>query len=130
MFSVFTNVSDEPGRRTRYPGNPVTHVVTPYGERDRPTGSRLPVAGQDLDSRCGLENFIDRVPWSEDVTQHAKLADFDLGVAPVPDEPYTRGGKGGYKLLQYAAAATPAVAGHVAVNRWEEAVGIAGSPES
>ena len=55
------------------------------------------------------------MPWSE-ATQHATLADFDLGVAPLPDEPYTRG-KCGYKLLQYAAAGTPAVGSPVGVNR-------------
>jgi glycosyltransferase involved in cell wall biosynthesis len=62
-----------------------------------------------------LELFIDRVPWSE-AAQHEGLAEFDLGLAPVPDEPYTRG-KCGYKLLQYAASGTPAVASPVGVNR-------------
>jgi len=58
--------------------------------------------------------LIDRVQWSE-VTQHAMLAEFDLGIAPIPDEPYTRG-KCGYKLLQYAAAGTPVIASPVGVN--------------
>ena len=39
-----------------------------------------------------------------------------LGIAPLADDPHTRG-KCGYKLLQYAAAGTPAVGSPIGVNR-------------
>ncbi len=84
-------------------------------EVHRRTGARLTVVGTTRPSLGALEEVIDRVQWSE-ATQHATLGDLDIGIAPVPDEPYTRG-KCGYKLLQYAAAGTPVVATPVGVNR-------------
>lgn len=84
-------------------------------EVHRRTGARLTLMGTVLPSLGHLESMIDRVAWSEEA-QHSTLADFDVGIAPVPDEPYTRG-KCGYKILQYAAAGTPVVASPVGVNR-------------
>jgi glycosyltransferase involved in cell wall biosynthesis len=84
-------------------------------ETHRRTGARLTLVGTTRATLGELEDMIDRVAWSE-ATQHATLAELDLGIAPVPDEPYTRG-KCGYKLLQYAAAGTPVVATPVGVNR-------------
>jgi glycosyltransferase involved in cell wall biosynthesis len=73
------------------------------------TGARLTLIGT-TDSTLGdLEAVIDRVAWSEDV-QHDMLADADIGIMPLPDDPYSRG-KCAYKLLQYAAAGIPFV-GH------------------
>ena len=43
------------------------------------------------------------------------LAGCDIGLMPVPDDPWTRG-KGGYKLLQYMAAALPVVTHPVGIN--------------
>jgi glycosyltransferase involved in cell wall biosynthesis len=43
------------------------------------------------------------------------LASFDVGLMPLPDDPWTRG-KGGYKLLQYGAMGLPVVASPVGVN--------------
>jgi glycosyltransferase involved in cell wall biosynthesis len=43
------------------------------------------------------------------------LAGWDIGLMPLPDDPWTRG-KGGYKLLQYMAAGLPVVAHPVGVN--------------
>ena len=79
------------------------------------TGARLTLMGTMQPSLGELELLIDRTAWSENA-QYAGIADFDVGLAPVPDEPYTRG-KCGYKLLQYAAAGTPIVASPVGVNR-------------
>lgn len=53
--------------------------------------------------------------WSED-TEVASILDFDVGVMPLPDDPWTRG-KCGYKLVQYMACALPVVASPVGMNR-------------
>jgi glycosyltransferase involved in cell wall biosynthesis len=83
-------------------------------EVHRRTGARVTLVGT-LQPRLGeLETMIDRISWSE-ANQHALLACVDLGLAPLPDRPYERG-KCGYKLLQYAAAATPAIGSPVGVN--------------
>ncbi len=43
------------------------------------------------------------------------LGGWEIGLMPLPDDPWTRG-KGGYKLLQYMAAGLPVVAHPVGVN--------------
>lgn len=55
------------------------------------------------------------VPWSLE-TEHARLAECHVGLAPLPQDPFARG-KCGYKLLQYYAAGLPAVASPVGVQR-------------
>jgi glycosyltransferase involved in cell wall biosynthesis len=78
------------------------------------TGARLTLISSTAPHLGELEQIIDRLAWSEEL-QHARLSEFDVGIAPVPDEPYERG-KCGYKLLQYAAAGLPFVASPVGVN--------------
>jgi glycosyltransferase involved in cell wall biosynthesis len=43
------------------------------------------------------------------------LADYDIGISPLPDSPWTRG-KCAYKLLQYGAAGLPVVGSPVGAN--------------
>jgi glycosyltransferase involved in cell wall biosynthesis len=54
-------------------------------------------------------------PWFED-TEAAEIRGFDVGIMPVPDNPWERG-KSGYKLIQYMACGLPVVASPVGENR-------------
>ena len=45
-----------------------------------------------------------------------ELQGFDVGLMPIPDDPWTRG-KGGYKLLQYMATGLPVVTSPVGINQ-------------
>jgi glycosyltransferase involved in cell wall biosynthesis len=55
------------------------------------------------------------VRWSER-TEGRDLAACDVGLAPLPDDAWTRG-KGAYRCIQYAAAGLPTVASPVGANR-------------
>lgn len=57
---------------------------------------------------------VEKRVWSKQ-TQAADLAGSDIGLAPLPDDPFTRG-KCGFKILQYQAAGLPVVASPVGVN--------------
>lgn len=54
-------------------------------------------------------------PWSE-TTEVADILRFDVGIMPLPDEPWERG-KCGYKLIQYMACGRPVIASPVGANR-------------
>jgi glycosyltransferase involved in cell wall biosynthesis len=53
-------------------------------------------------------------PWSE-ATEAAEIGGFDVGIMPLPDEPWERG-KCAYKLIQYMACGRPVVASPVGAN--------------
>jgi glycosyltransferase involved in cell wall biosynthesis len=50
---------------------------------------------------------VENLPWSEE-TETQWIRSFDLGVMPLPDEPFTMG-KCGFKLIQYMGCGVPAV---------------------
>jgi glycosyltransferase involved in cell wall biosynthesis len=79
------------------------------------TGARLTLVSTAHPGLGDLERLIDRVPWSE-TAQCTSLAEFDVGIAPLTDDPHTVG-KCGYKLLQYAAAGALVVGSPIGVNR-------------
>jgi glycosyltransferase involved in cell wall biosynthesis len=58
---------------------------------------------------------IEAVDWSEE-REIAEVQGMDIGIMPVPDEPWERG-KSGYKLIQYGACGLPVIASPVGVNR-------------
>jgi len=67
---------------------------------------------------------VEKCLWSEQ-TQVIDLAMSDIGLAPLPDNRFTRG-KCGFKVLQYAAAGLPVVASPVGVNAEYISDGITG----
>ena len=55
------------------------------------------------------------IAWSESA-ELSELASCDIGIMPIPDDPFERG-KCGYKLVQYLAAGLLPVASNVGINR-------------
>ena len=58
---------------------------------------------------------VEKRVWSQE-TEAVELMTSDIGLAPLSDDPFTRG-KCGFKILQYQAAGLPVVASPVGVNK-------------
>lgn len=75
---------------------------------------RVRVLAIGANNRPDFEGIIETVPWSE-ATEVTLLSEVDIGIMPLPDEPFERG-KCGYKLIQYMASGKPVVASPVGEN--------------
>jgi hypothetical protein len=72
-----------------------------------------------------LENVpVERHPWSKETLRN-DLASCNIGLAPLPDNPFTRG-KCSFKVLEYSAAGLPVVASPVGTNAEHVIEGITG----
>jgi glycosyltransferase involved in cell wall biosynthesis len=77
------------------------------------------------DDFFGLNNMeVEECRWSAQ-TQVRDLVTSDIGLAPLPDNRFTRG-KCGFKILQYAAAGLPVIASPVGVNAQYVGDGVTG----
>jgi len=99
-------------------GSPVTshylHLVQPaLQELCNGGSSRLVLVGS---GKIGLNGVpLEIRSWSEE-TENKDIQDFDVGIMPLPNNPWERG-KCGYKLIQYMASGRPVVASPVGVNQ-------------
>lgn len=118
-YKVKTNFELGEAPRLVWLGSPATEpqltaVADALVEVHRQSGARLTVISGGHPQPLGAaEIMVDRVQWYPGV--EATLARYDVGIAPLLDEPYERG-KSAYKILQYGASALPIVGSPVAAN--------------
>ena len=85
----------------------------PYLEALLPILKDLPVKVRVVCNR--FPDGVEKIPWTPD-GEAAAVAGMDIGLAPMPDDEWTRG-KCGTRVLQYHAAGVPVVADDVGAHR-------------
>lgn len=75
-------------------------------------GAELVIVGATVDTK--KHPYARCIPWHEH-TEVEEIGKFDIGVMPLPDEPWEKG-KCGYKLIQCMACSKPVVASPVGMN--------------
>jgi glycosyltransferase involved in cell wall biosynthesis len=80
--------------------------------RQQEPETRLRIVGGSLGEP--LPNGVECVPWSLE-GELDELRGFDIGIMPMPDNPWTRG-KCAFKAIEYMASAVPAVCSPVGMN--------------
>jgi glycosyltransferase involved in cell wall biosynthesis len=83
-------------------------------EVHRRTGARLVIISGSDRPPDEIRDMCDAIRWDL-VSVLGGLANYDIGISPLPDTPWTRG-KCAYKLLQYGAAGLPVVGSPVGTN--------------
>jgi glycosyltransferase involved in cell wall biosynthesis len=90
----------------------LTHIAPALEYICKQGGSRVVLVGA---GKVDLPDIpIQHVEWSED-TEVKEIQRFDVGIMPLPDDPWERG-KCGFKLIQYMACVRPVVGSPVGVN--------------